>query len=227
MLNALTTLFPLGSRAILPLWLKLLGLLFLCVFVSYSWTHYGLQNFMWFSCLGVIGTVTALWLENRLLASMMLLSTFIGDEIGWGGDFLVRLLFGWHPLNATNYMFDNSLSLYGRGLSLYHFYIPVLLAWMVYKLRYDKRAIVTQSTYSTIVLLISFTLTDPARNINWVFGVGSKPQAYVPAWLYLIAEMIFIPVVFYLPMHLLLKKLGWDKPKIAHPVGRTDELNEK
>lgn len=222
MRKTLTALFPFGSRAILPLWLKLLGLLFLLIFVSYNLKNYGLQNLMWFSCLGVIGTVTALWLENRLLASMMLLSTFIGDEIGWGGDFLVRLIFGWHPLNATNYMFDHSLSLYGRGLSLYHFYIPILVAWMVYKLRYDKRAIVTQSIYSTIVLLISFTLTDPARNINWVFGVGSQPQTYVPAWLYLIAEMIFIPLVFYLPMHLLLKKLGWHLPKELSQLAEND-----
>lgn len=206
-----TSLFPFGRNAVFPFWLKMVALLFLVVFVSYSWKNYGLQNFLWFSCLGVICSVLALWLESRLLASMMLLSTFIADEIGWGGDFLFRLLFGWHPLNATNYMFDHRLSLYGRAISLYHFYIPILLAWMVYKLRYDKRAITAQSILSSIVLLISFTLTNPASNINWVYGVGQQPQTYVPAWLYLIAEMIFIPVVFYLPTHLLLITMGWDR----------------
>lgn len=207
-----TTLFPFGRHAIFPLWLKLVALLFLCVFVSYSWKNYGLQNFLWFSCLGVICSVLALWLESRLLASMMLLSTFIADEIGWGGDFLFRLLFGWHPLNATNYMFDHRLSLYGRAISLYHFYIPILLAWIVFKLGYDKRAIAAQSILSSIVLLISFTLTDPASNINWVYGVAQQAQTYVPAGIYLIAEMIFIPIVFYLPMHFLLIKLGWHRP---------------
>lgn len=212
MLKTLKTLFPLGPRAIFPLWLKLVGLMFLCIFVSYSWENYGLQNFLWFSCLGVILSVTALWLESRLLASMMLLSTFIADEIGWGGDFLFRLIFGWHPYNATNYMFDHRLSLFGRAISLYHFYIPILLLWMVYKLRYDTRAFVTQTLYAVLVLFLSFTVTNPASNINWVFGVGPQPQTYVPAWLYLVGEMIFIPVVFYLPVHLLLKKLGWHLP---------------
>jgi hypothetical protein len=205
-------LFPIGADAVFPLWLKLIGLLFLCLFASYSWKNYGFQNFLWFSCLGVIGTVLALWLESRLLASMMLLSTFIADELGWGGDFLFRLLFGWHPFGATTYMFDSRLSLYGRALSLYHFYFPILLAWMVYRLRYEPRAIVTQTVFSSVVLLLSFTVTNPASNINWVFGPGSTPQSYVPASLYLVGEMIFIPVVFYLPMHLLLMKLEWHKP---------------
>ena len=213
MLKFLKTLFPLGSRAVFPLWLKLIALAFLCLFVSYSWKNYGLQNFLWFSCLGVILSVTALWLENRLLASMMLLSTFIADEIGWGGDFLFRLLFGWHPLNATNYMFDSRLSLFGRAISLYHFYIPILLGWMVYKLRYDTRAIVAQSLYAIVVLLLSFNVTNPASNINWVFGPGQQAQTYVPAWLYLGGEMVFVPVALYLPMHLLLKKLRWHLPK--------------
>lgn len=226
MRKTLATRFRIGRDATFPLWLKLVALLFLCFFVSYSWKNYGLQNFLWFSCLGVICTVTALWLENRLLASMMLLSTFIADEIGWGGDFLFRLIFGWHPFNATTYMFDHRLSLYGRAISLYHFYIPILLVWMVYKLRYDTRAIVAQTLFSSIVLLLSFTVTNPASNINWVFGVGPQPQTFVPAWLYLIGEMVFIPVVFYLPVHLMLKKLGWHQPRLLSQATSTDGVNE-
>lgn len=223
MRKILRKLFPFGSRAKLPLWLKLVALLFLCIFVSYSWKNYGLQNFLWFSCLGVILSVTALWLENRLLASMMLLSTFIADEIGWGGDFVFRLIFGWNPYNATNYMFDHRLSLFGRAISLYHFYIPILLVWMVHKLRYDTRAIVAQTLYAMLVLFLSFTVTNPASNINWVFGVGPQPQTYVPAWLYLVGEMVFIPVVFYLPMHFLLKKLGWHLSKDATELAKQAE----
>ena len=211
MRKGIKSLLRIDAGAAFPLWLKLIAVLYLCIFVSYSWKNYGLQNFLWFSCVGVICTVLALCLENRLLASMMLLSTFIADEIGWGGDFLFRLFFGWHPFGATAYMFDQSLWLPGRAISLYHFVIPILLAWMVYKLRYDTRALVMQSLLSTSVLLLSYTLTNPVNNINWVFGVGTQPQHYVPAWLYLIAEMIFIPLVFYLPVHLLLQKLGWHR----------------
>jgi hypothetical protein len=213
--NGLATLLRLDANATFPLWLKLIALAYLCLFVPFWWKNYGLQNFLWFSCLGVILTVVALWLENRLLAGMMLLSTFMADEIGWGGDFLFRLLFGWHPFGATAYMFDQRLWLPGRAISLYHFVIPVLLAWMVYKLRYDTRAIKAQTLLSSVVLLLSYTVTNPASNINWVFGAGSPPKTFVPGSLYLIAEMIFIPVVFYLPVHLVLKKLGWHTPKVG------------
>jgi len=209
MRQSLTALLRINKNATFPFWLKLVALLYLCVFVSYSWKNYGLQNFLWFSCLGVIGTVTALWLENRLLASMMLLSTFMADLLGWGGDFLFRLFFGWHPFGATEYMFDQRLWLPGRAISLYHFVIPVLLLWMVYKLRYDTRALAAQTLFSTVVLILSFTVTNPVNNINWVFGFGTQPQNRVPPWLYLIAEMIAIPVLFYLPVHLVLIKIGW------------------
>ncbi len=210
----LKTLLRINANAVFPLWLKLIAVAYFCLFVTYSWKNYGLQNFLWFSCLGVILTVVALCLENRLLASMMLLSTFMADEIGWGGDFMFRLFFGWHPFGATAYMFDQRLWLPGRAISLYHFVIPILLAWMVYKLRYDSRALGAQALLSTVVLLLSFTVTNPVNNINWVFGFGTQPKTYVPACLYLLAEIVVIPLVFYLPVHLVVRKLGWHKPVV-------------
>ncbi len=208
------------KRTRFPLTLKLIAGLYLIVFISYGWKNYGAQYFLWFSCIGVIGTVTALWLENRLLASMMLLSTFMADEIAWGGDFIVRLIFGWHPFGATNYMFDSALPVFGRALSLYHFIVPALLAWMVYKLRYDNRAFLAQCVLSTVVLLLSFTVTNPASNINWVFGFGATGQTFVSPYLYLLAEMIAIPLVFYLPVHLLLKWLQWHSEQIETGINQ-------
>jgi hypothetical protein len=220
MRQRITSLLRIDANATFPLWLKLIALAYLSVFIPFWWKNYGLKNFLWFSCLGVILTVVALWMENRLLASMMLLSTFMADEIGWGGDFLFRLFFGWHPFGATAYMFDESLSLPSRALSLYHFVVPLLLVWMVYKLRYDRRALARQSLFSTIILLFSFTLTNPVNNINWVFGFGTQPQKYVPEWLYLLAEIITIPLAFYLPVHLLVCKLGWHMPKLSREASK-------
>ena len=99
--------------------MKVVALLFLCVFIFSSWDSYGLTNFLWFSCVGVIGGVLALWLESRILASMMLLATFIADLVGWGGDFLFGLLMDWHPLGSTRYMFDQHISAFSRAVSLY------------------------------------------------------------------------------------------------------------
>lgn len=173
---------------------------------------------MWFSNIGLLGAALALWLENRLLASMMLLATFMADGVAWNVDFLFGLLVGWHPLGATTYMFDERIPMFIRGMSFSHLVVPALLTWIVYKLRYDTRALAAQTLFSCIVLLLSYTLTDPASNINWVFGVGAQPQTYMPGWLYLAVVMMYVPVGFYLPIHLLLWKLGWHRIRQNKPA---------
>jgi len=204
-----TTFLRIDAHATFPLWMKVVALLFLCVFIYSSWNNYGLTNFLWFSCAGLIGAVLALCLESRMLASMMLLATFMADVVGWGGDFLFKLLMDWHPFGATRYMFDQRISTFSRVISLYHLIVPPLLAWMVHKLRYDTRALPAQTLCSTIILLLSYALTDPARNVNCVYGLGDQPQTYLPGWLWLVVVVVYVPVAFYLPVHLLLRRLGW------------------
>ena len=84
---------------------------------------------------------------------------------------------------------------------------------MVYKLRYDRRALMAQTVCSTIILLLSYALTDPARNVNCVYGLGSQPQTYLPRWLWLVIVMVYVPAAFYLPVHLLLIRFGWHRTK--------------
>jgi hypothetical protein len=214
MRKALAMILHIGAHATFPLWIKFTAILFLCVFIVTNWSNYGLLVFLWFSCIGLIGAVLALWLESRILASMMLLMTIVADEVAWGGDFLFRLLVGWHPLGATRYMFDQRISMFVRAISFYHLVVPVLLVWMVYKLRYDPRAFAAQTLFCTVILMFSYTLSEPANNINCVFGLGAQPQSYVHPWLYLAAVMVYVPVAFYLPVHLLLRKLGWDQTRV-------------
>ena len=46
------------------------------------------------------------------------------------------------------------------------------------------------------------------RNVDFVFGMDdAKPQTYMPAGLYLLVYMLALAIVFYLPTHLLLKRL--------------------
>jgi hypothetical protein len=197
------------GHAVFPLWIKIPVTLFLCVFLSVYWSYDGPLNFLWFSNLCLIGAVLALWLENRILASMMLLMTFAADFVGWDVDFLLRLLTGWHPLGATRYMFDPRIPLFVRGLSLYHPVVPALLAWMVYKLGYDKRALLAQTLFGWILLLLCYAFTDPALNINVVFGLGAQPQTRVPPLVYLAAVMLYVLLAFYVPIHLVLRRLKW------------------
>ena len=210
----LRRLFRVNEHATFPIWLKIAVTLFYAYISRGTWQQYSALNFLWFSHIGFAGAVLALWLESRLLAGMMLLNTFVADGVGWTLDLLVALLSGRHPFGATAYMFDQRIPILVRGLSLFHVVVPALLAWMVYKLRYDRRALVAQTLFAWMLLLFCVSFTDPALNINCVFGPGTHRQTFIPAWLYFVILMVYVPLAFYLPIHLVLRRLlKWDRPR--------------
>ncbi|HEU4370790.1 MAG TPA: membrane-associated protein [Methylomirabilota bacterium] len=188
---------------LIPLWIKILYTLFLCVLVPVYWVHWGPRNFLWFSDIALLTTAVALWLESSLLASMMTLAIAL-PELAWNADFFGRLLSGRHVLGLSGYMFDARKPLFLRALSLFHVVLPILLTWMVHRLGYDRRAWAFQTVVALVVLPATYALTDPADNVNWVYGLGSKPQTRISPRAYLALLMLFFPVVVYLPTHLLL-----------------------
>ena len=64
------------------------------------------------------------------------------------------------------------------------------------------------------MLALSYWFTDPVENINWVFGPGSQSQQWMPGSIYLVLLMIVLPLLIYLPSHLLFKRL-FSAKKIA------------
>jgi len=190
----------------IPLWLKIAYTLFLFVLVPVYWKQYGPGNFLWFSDLALFVTAASLWLESSLLASMMALSVVVLESV-WIIDFLIGLVTGSSVIGLSAYMFDSKIPLSIRALSLFHVVLPVLLVWLLYRLGYDRRALVWQTLLAWIVLPASYLLTKPSDNVNWVYGLGNSPQKWMPAPLYLLLLMIAFPLVLYLPTHFLLKKL--------------------
>jgi hypothetical protein len=124
-------------------------------------------------------------------------------------DFLARLLFDFDPdlFRGTAYMFDPEIPLLIRGLSLYHVALPVLLLWLLYRLGYDRRALAAQTLLCWIVFPVSYFVSSPEANINFVYGFGSEPQQWMPPELFILSLMLAFPLVLYLPMHLLLMRL--------------------
>ena len=192
---------------LIPLWIKILYTLFLCVLVPVYWIHWGPRNFLWFSDIALLATAIALWLESALLASMMTLAIAL-PELAWNADFFGRLVTGRHILGLSGYMFDVRKPRFLRALSLFHVVLPVLLLWTVNRLGYDPRALALQTVAALVILPATYGLTDPADNINWVYGPGRKPQTWTSPRAYLALVMLFFPVVIYLPTHLLLRALS-------------------
>src|ERR687891_741507 len=200
MLDQPHTIWPLFSVEQIPLWLKVSFTSFVCLLVPVYWAQYGPGNFLWFSDIALLLTVPALWLESALLASMSSLAVVVLEAV-WIVDFFVRLIAGVSVTGLSKYMFDPKIALPIRALSLFHIALPLILLWMVHRLGYDSRALAAQTLLSWLVLPISYLLTEPSENVNWVYGFRSQPQRWMPAQLYLALLMVLFPCVLYLPTH--------------------------
>lgn len=207
-----------SPRPAIPLWLKLLYTLFLCILIPKYWPIYGPADFLWFCDVAALLTLPALWLESPLLASVNAVAMTL-PQTAWILDFVS----GGRLIGVSAYMFDPGIPRFVRGLSTFHIWLPLLLLWMVWRLGYDRRAFWAQTTLCTAVLLISYLLTDPrhpptgypaaAVNVNRVFGPRpAEVQHWMPEQLYLLTQMLFYPLIIYLPTHLIFKRIFRHSP---------------
>lgn len=192
----------------ISLWLKLAYTLHVCVLVPVYWVELGPQNFLWGCDIALLVTLVALWAESRFLASMMAVAIVL-PEIIWNLDFFSRLIAGHDVigLDLTAHMFAPEKPLFLRGLSLFHVFLPMVLLWLLYRLGYDQRAVWATTILAWIVLPASYWLTDPERNINFVFSISSTSLDWVPGFINVIVLMVLMPLLFYLPTHLISKRL--------------------
>jgi hypothetical protein len=189
------------SSAQILSWLTLVyGLAVPLIAVVY-WRTYGPTNFLWLSDIGLVLTLAALLSGSRIIDRMAAVG-MLALELAWTIDFLA----GGRLITIAAYMFDAKLPRYLRGLSLFHLALPPTLLFLVYQFGYDRRALIYQTLLTWAVLIVTYVTTDPEKNINWVFGPGSKPQHVVPPLLYLGLEMAIIPICVFLPTHLLLDR---------------------
>ena len=187
----------------LPIEPKVAYTAFVAVLVPVYLRQYGPGNFLWFSDIALFAGCLALWLELPLLASMQAIAVLI-PELLWTADFVLRLVRG-RGLGGgtmTQYMFDTSIPRATRALSLFHLWLPPALIWMVWRMGYDRRALAAQVVSGGILVIASRLLTDPKENVNWAhqwpFFQGRWP---------VVLGVLLMPVVFYLPAHLLLSAL--------------------
>jgi hypothetical protein len=203
---------PLNAGRI-PLGLKLAFSAFMAVLVPVYWANYGPANFFYFCDLALLITLVGVWREDALLISMPAVGILAPQAI-WIADYLGH--FVGMPLNGmTDYMFKSSSSLFLRGLSLFHGWLPVMLVYLVYRVGYDRRALKAWTGLAWVVLLICyFVLPGPnpnpgnaAVNVNYVFGMSdTAAQTWMHPRLWLATLMIGAPLVLFAPVHFILAK---------------------
>lgn len=191
----------------IPLWFKLAYLAFVAVLVPVYLLEHGWMNFLWLSNVALFGGLVAAWLESPRLASMMLVAVLL-LETGWIVDFLGSLLLlGTTPFGAVDYMYNPDIALHVRLLSLYHLLLPLVLLWLVWRLGYDRAAWKLWMPMGLLVLVLSFLLSSPERNVNWVWGPGGEPQQWMPPEAWLGVVLIFCGLVWWIT-HLLVEHVG-------------------
>jgi hypothetical protein len=202
----------------LPLWLKLAFTGFMAVLVPIYWRDYGPANFLYYCDVALFFTLAALWLESPLLASAPLVGILLPQTL-WIIDFFFELV-GSHLTELTHYMFEEQRPLFTRLLSLFHFWLPLFLIGLVWRLGYDRRAFALWTVLGWALMGICYIAIPGPRvlpqdapvelqnqpvNINYVFGFsGERAQTWLPADWYFTALVVAMPILIYLPSHLLL-----------------------
>lgn len=174
---------------------------------------YGPSNFLWFSDIGLFGLFAALWLEHRLLGSMMAVAVLLPETL-WLVSFASGAIAKGRGMSTlAMYMFDVRIPLYLRLLSgAFHFVLPPAAIWVVYRYGYDMRALAAQTLLAWIVLPATLWLTPAEKNVNWVRGFGHPPRTPLPLPLHFALVMLAYPLVIYWPTHWLLGTLFGPSP---------------
>ena len=188
----------------ISLWVKLCYTLFVLILIPTYWKYWGPANFLWFSDVALFLSVSALWLESRLLASTVAVGVLL-PELYWNLELVVRLLSGKKLAGLTDYMFNKEHPLFLRLLSLFHVALPAVIILMLLRWGYDPKALYFQTALAWIILILCYKLTPPSANINWVFGLGNSPQDKIHPKYFLLLMMAAYPLLVFLPTHFLLK----------------------
>ena len=191
----------------ISLTLKLVYLTFMAILIPTYWVHYGPANFLWISDVTLILAFLAVLFESKVFASMAAVGGFVLESY-WTVSFVLALGFNIHFTDIADYMFNASLPLWLRLLSLFHIVLPILVIWLVRQLGYYKKAVWIQIVLTCAVLSICWLFTKPSENINWVFSYQNLQMNPV---LYLILECLGAACILFIT-HVFLSKISRKNP---------------
>lgn len=211
--------YPVRNASRIPLWLKIAYTAFMAVLIPVYWWHYGWTNFLFFCDVALILTLIGIWTEKPLFISLAAVG-ILAPQALWCVDFAAGLL-GTRMTGLTAYMFESQRSVFLRGLSLFHLWLPFLLLYLVLRLGYDRRALRGWSSTAAALCVFSFlflpapgsaeVLANPQMpyNVNYVFGMSETAcQTWMSPMLYLLVWVSGLITLVYAPTHALLRRLA-------------------
>ncbi len=192
----------------------LLGLLLSILIPSY-YQHYGIENFLWFSDIALFLIFLGVYSSSALLISIAgTLSLF--SEINWCFDFFYNLFTGQNLLGMSNYMFDSQLSLFLRGLSLFHLLLPIYSIRYLYLWGYDHSSFKHSTVLYWIIIFVCYMFTEVDKNINWVHLPQLNSWQAISPTAWVLIQMTLYPLLVMLPTSLLFKKAFECSLKLRH-----------
>ena len=180
MIDKISAKYPNNFDSTWMLWFKILYTLLAFIICPVYWYQYGVTNFLWFSDIAFFLMVPALWLRQPLIASMMAIGVLPLETL-WMLSFITGGAF----LGMADYMFDENLPLWLRGLSLFHFPMPAAIIIMIKRFGYDQRALYPQILLSIIVIILTHIFTKKVDNVNMIFPIKelARQTYYAPMFL--------------------------------------------
>ena len=189
---------------------------FMAILVPVYLGTYGPSNFLYFCDVALLLTLAAVQTGWALPASMAAVGILL-PQAAWLVDFLCGF-FGPCPLGIAAYMFDPGIPRFARALSLFHGWLPILLVYLVWRLGYDRRALVGWTATAWVLLVVCYLYAPrpPAPpeqpnlpvNINYVHGFGDLPQVWMPPWAWLAMLLVGLPTLVFWPTHWLLRRFA-------------------
>ncbi len=200
----------------IPMWAKVAYTGFVAVLVPFYWQAYGPTNFLYFCDIALLLTCLAMWRESAVLASACAVGILL-PQLLWMVDFVGSAI-GLPVTGMTGYMFQEKIPLFARFLSFFHFWLPIVLVWLVVRLGYDKRGLKVWWAVAWAAMWVSYLFlpmppapsSNPGLpvNVNYVFGINdTAPQSWMPKEAFFALMLAALPALIWLPTHALLAKL--------------------
>lgn len=120
-------------------------------------------------------------------------------QIGWCLDFLTKLIFNFYIFNATEYVFENLISISSLLSILVHTTTLIPLFFLIRKKKTKKITIYYSILYLIFLYVLSLLFTEPIYDINCVFNACNLNflQPFYNLYYYLPFSIILIVVPSY------------------------------